>query len=137
MSDFVVMKKILLILFICMLNKTLFAQKDGSNSTNTPSTVLLKVKEDTFDFGKIPQGRPVHHQFEVSNNGAGLLKLTNVQASCGCTTPEWERDKEIGPGEKTTIKVGYNAASEGQFAKTITITYNDNQTKVVTIKGEV
>ena len=31
----------------------------------------------------------------------------------------------------------YNAAAEGVFTKTITIYYNDNQSKVITIKGEV
>ncbi|MBK9532322.1 MAG: DUF1573 domain-containing protein [Chitinophagaceae bacterium] len=34
------------------------------------------------------------------------LTITNVTASCGCTTPEWGKDKSVCPGEKTTIKVG-------------------------------
>jgi hypothetical protein len=33
--------------------------------------------------------------------------------------------------------VGYNAAGEGYFQKTITVTYNSTQTKVITIKGTV
>ena len=65
------------------------------------------------------------------------MKLVSVQASCGCTTPEWEKDKDIPSNGTSIIKVGYNAASEGVFNKNITITYNDNQTKLITIKGEV
>jgi hypothetical protein len=98
---------------------------------------LLTLTETAFDFGKIPQGRPVKHVFEVKNNGADSLKISNVQASCGCTTPEWEKDKVVAPGKTTIITVGYNAAAAGAFSKTITITYNNNLTKLITISGEV
>lgn len=106
---------------------------------STPASVdeTLGMKETIFDFGKIPQGKPVTHIFEVVNNGKDSLKIENVQASCGCTTPEWERNKAQAPGEKTNITVGYNAASEGPFTKFITITYNGTQSKQITIKGEV
>jgi len=97
----------------------------------------LLLKENEFDFGKIPQGKPVTHIFEVTNIGKDSLHIANVQASCGCTTPEWDRNKIPAPGEKTNITVGYNAASEGPFTKSITITYNGTQTKQITIKGEV
>jgi hypothetical protein len=101
------------------------------------SEEILTLPELEFNFGKIPQGKPVTHIFEVKNNGKDSLKISNVQASCGCTTPEWERNKEILSGEKSIIKVGYNAAAEGSFNKSITIMYNDNQNKLITIKGEV
>ena len=64
------------------------------------------------------------------------LKLDNVAASCGCTTPEWSRE-EIAPGATAVIKVGYNAAAEGPFEKPITITYVCSETTVIKIKGEV
>lgn len=98
---------------------------------------LLTLKETEFDFGKIPQGKPVNHVFEVTNKSNVALKINNINASCGCTTPEWEKDKTVAPGEKTKITVGYNAAAEGPFTKFITITYNDTQSKQLTIKGEV
>jgi len=98
---------------------------------------LLSLKETEFDFGKIPQGKPVTHIFEVTNKSNLPLKIANIHASCGCTTPEWEKDKVIAPGQKTNITVGYNAAAEGSFTKFITVTYNDTQTKQITIKGEV
>ena len=97
----------------------------------------LGLKEAIYDFGKIPQGKPVTHVFEIVNNGMDSLKIANVQASCGCTTPDWERDKVQAPGQTTKITVGYNAASEGSFSKFITITYNGTQSKQITIKGDV
>lgn len=107
----------------------------GAQNTTTPEDVL-QLKETEHDFTKIPQGKPVYCLFDIVNTGKTALKLDNVQASCGCTTPEWSHDP-IAPGATATIKVGYNAAGEGYFEKTITITYNTNQTKQVKIKGTV
>lgn len=116
-------------------------QKTVTTSTDAGTIAqadnLLLLKETEYDFGKIPQGKPVTHVFEVVNNGKVDLKISNVHASCGCTTPEWEKDKVIAPGASTKITVGYNAAAEGPFTKFITVSYNENQTKQITIKGEV
>ena len=101
-----------------------------------PKTETIKFSETTFDFGKIPQGKPVTHTFTVENIGTDSLKIDNVQASCGCTTPEWSK-AAVATGGKTTIKVGYNSAAEGVFDKTITIYYNGGQVKVLNIKGNV
>jgi hypothetical protein len=64
------------------------------------------------------------------------LKIENVQASCGCTTPVWKKDP-VAPGETTRINVGYNALAEGAFDKPVTIYYNGGQVKTLTIKGNV
>ena len=99
-----------------------------------PDALLIKKVE--FDFGKIPQGKPVYTYFEIMNTGTVPLKLDNVQASCGCTTPEWNHEA-IAPGSTTIIKVGYNAAAEGYFEKMITVIYNTSQSKQLKIKGNV
>jgi hypothetical protein len=61
--------------------------------------------------------------------------IDNVEASCGCTTPEWS-EAPIAPGASSLIKVGFNASAEGKFQKTITIYYGD-KVKGLTITGEV
>jgi Protein of unknown function (DUF1573) len=105
-------------------------------TTTVSGEDVLILKESAFDFGQIPQGKPVYHTFTIVNNGKTELKLDNVQASCGCTTPEWSRDA-IPAGAKADIRVGYNAAAEGQFEKPVTITYNGSQTKQLNIRGTV
>ncbi|MEO6133685.1 MAG: DUF1573 domain-containing protein [Ginsengibacter sp.] len=97
---------------------------------------ILNLKESEFNFGKIPQGKPVTHTFEFINTGKTPFSLENVQASCGCTTPEWTKNT-VAPGETSKIEVGFNAATEGPFEKPVTITYNGNQVKQILIKGEV
>ena len=96
----------------------------------------LELKEISHDFGQIAQNKPVYYVFEIVNKSDKPLKLDNVQASCGCTTPEWNREA-IPAGGRDQIKVGYNAATEGHFDKFITITYNENQTKQIRISGTV
>lgn len=132
------MKKILFLFTLCLFFTAIHAQNEDvtKKAVSLPDS-SLKLFEESYDFGKIPQGKPVHHNFEIANTGKTPMKLVNVQASCGCTTPEWEKDKDIPSNGKSIIKVGYNAASEGVFTKNITITYNDNQTRTISIKGEV
>jgi hypothetical protein len=104
--------------------------------TVKPVPEVLQVRETEHDFGKIPQGKPVYYFFEIINTSDVPLKLDNVQASCGCTTPEWSKDP-IPAGGPDQIRVGFNAANEGPFEKPITITYNGSQTKQIKIKGTV
>ncbi len=106
-------------------------------STDAVADGTLQLAETEHNFGKIPQGKPVTHVFSVKNTGKTSYKLDNVQASCGCTTPQWDKDKVIAPGESMDITVGYNAAAEGPFTKPVTITYDGGQTKQMFIKGEV
>jgi hypothetical protein len=105
--------------------------------TQVATEDVLQIKEMEHDFGKIPQGKPVYYSFDIVNTGKTELKLDDVKASCGCTTPEWSRDP-IAAGATAKIKVGYNAAAENYFEKFITITYNNSsQSKQLKIKGTV
>lgn len=125
------MRKLVVLFTILLSSAGLFAQ--GTVTVDDP----LEVKLSNWDFGKIPQGKPVYYFFEITNTGTTPLKLDDVHATCGCTTPEWSRDA-IAPGAKAQIKVGYNAATEGPFEKPITITYNTNKlSKILYIKGTV
>jgi hypothetical protein len=137
------MKRIFALIIVVLLVGTAKSQEVigrlETKIANAPVPVgeSIVLKEMEYDFGKIPQGKPVTHVFEVKNIGKDSLKIANVQASCGCTTPVWEHDKAVATGASTKIDVGYNAAAAGPFNKTITITYNGSQSKQITIKGEV
>ena len=117
-------------------NKTTTTNYAVAKGTSENHSESLNLKETEFDFGKIPQGKPVTHIFEFTNTGTTPFALDNVQASCGCTTPVWDKDT-VAAGQTAVIKVGYNAANEGPFDKSITITWNGDQTKQIIIKGEV
>lgn len=127
------MQKIYIFIFVLGLTGFCYGQ---NNIKPAQANDVLLIKETKFDFGKIPQGKPVTHIFEVANTGREILQIENVQASCGCTTPEWSHEP-IAVGGTKKITVGYNAAANGPFEKTITISYNSGLTKQLFIKGEV
>lgn len=139
------MKKVLLVSASVFFSSFLFAQ-NSTAKVETASVVTavaepigegFKVDKLEHDFGKIPQGKPVTTQFVITNNSKHPFKLDNVQASCGCTTPTWDREKVLKPGDSTLVTVGYNAAAEGPFTKPVTITFNTNEVKQLMIKGTV
>lgn len=108
----------------------------------TPSAskaaIAFAEKDNKYEFGSIPQGTPVTHVFSFKNTGTSPLILSSVQASCGCTTPEWPKDA-IAPGATAKINVTYNAANPGEFTKTITVVSNavSTPTTILTIHGDV
>lgn len=118
------------------------AQKKKKTATLPEATVAqapaepVRFSETVYDFGKIPQGKPTTHTFLIENTGLDTLTIENVQTSCGCTTPEYSRLPVL-KGGKTTLKVGYNAASEGPFEKSVTVYYNGGQVKQIIIRGNV
>lgn len=94
--------------------------------------------ENNYDFGSIKTGDQVSHTFEFTNTGNADLIITQVKASCGCTTPSYSKDP-VKPGDKGKIEVTFNSTGmAGQIVKDITILANTTPTtKVLTISGEV
>lgn len=99
-------------------------------------------KNNTHDFGKIPEGPVAEHVFEFKNVGKEPLIISNANASCGCTTPEWNKEPIL-PGKKGKITVRYNTQGRvGPIAKSVYITSNaaleDGKDRYeLYIKGEV
>ncbi|TAD99923.1 MAG: DUF1573 domain-containing protein [Bacteroidetes bacterium] len=91
------------------------------------------------NFGKIKEdGGLAEVIFTFQNKGNKPLSLTNVQASCGCTTPSWTKDP-IAIGGTGTIKAAYDPMNRvGAFTKNITvISDGEPNTTILTITGEV
>lgn len=89
------------------------------------------------DFKEIPQGVPATAEFKFRNTGKKPVILSNVQASCGCTAPDWPKEP-IMPGKDGVIKATYNAAASGAFTKTVTVTAKDiADNMVLRISGTV
>lgn len=100
---------------------------------------VLTFEKTDHDFGKINEadGR-VSVVFNFKNEGMAPLVLSNVRASCGCTTPTWTKEP-VEPGQSGSITVTYNPNGRpGKFQKTVTITSNATvATQRVYIRGEV
>ena len=122
------MKKIFSILSMALVAVAMVAQQP-----------VMTFEKTEHDFGKINEdGGRVSVVFEFKNEGMAPLVLSNVRASCGCTTPTWTKEP-VEPGQVGSITVTYNPNGRpGRFQKTVTITSNATEpTAKVYIKGEV
>ena len=98
---------------------------------------IFKWSEETWDFGTIPQGTPVTHEFKFTNTGKTPLVISKVDKSCGCTTPKWSTEP-IMPGKTGWVSATFNAAAANAFTKTVTVHSNAKDgDKVLYIKGVV
>ncbi|MFC5271669.1 DUF1573 domain-containing protein [Adhaeribacter terreus] len=107
-------------------------------SVNTFAQGVLKFESENHDFTKVTEGTIATHEFKFKNTGDKPLVISNVQASCGCTTPDWTKEPVM-PGKTGFVKAAYNSNGRpGVFNKSITVTSNGTEpTKVLTIKGDV
>jgi hypothetical protein len=125
------MKKALFIVLLTLCSAVGFAQT-GSEQPQ------ITFDQTEHDFGTIKEGTMANYEFTFTNTGKTPLILSNVQPSCGCTTPEWSKEP-IMPGVKGTIKASFNSyARPGTFQKYITVKSNASNGEVMlTIKGTV
>lgn len=98
----------------------------------------MKFETDNHDFGNVPEGTMATYEFKFKNTGNQPVVIANVQASCGCTTPDWTKTPIL-PGKNGIIKAMYSSAGRpGVFTKTVTVTSNAAEpSKVLSIKGTV
>jgi hypothetical protein len=94
--------------------------------------------EMEHDFGTIAEGEVVEHLFNFTNNGQAPLIISNITASCGCTSPDWTKSP-VKPGETGFVKVIFNSTSKaGVQAPTVTIQANTSPTVTrLRLKGTV
>lgn len=105
---------------------------------NNGAQAEIEFDEMSYDFGTVKEeSNSVTHEFFFTNTGKADLILSSVRASCGCTTPKWDREP-VKPGERGSILVRYSTSGRpGAFTKTITVKSNAPMEKRLTIKGTV
>ena len=100
---------------------------------------ILKFDFDTYDFGQVNEGEIVEVDYTFKNTGESNLIIYDASASCGCTVPEYPKDKEIKPGESGVIKARFDSSGQtGKQVKSITLTTNtENSKKIIRMSGFV
>ncbi len=61
-----------------------------------------------WDFGQVKRGQIVRHDFLLKNETNGVLKITGISTSCGCTASQSDK-KSLEPNESTAINVTFNS----------------------------
>ncbi|MDR2917750.1 MAG: DUF1573 domain-containing protein [Tannerella sp.] len=114
--------------FFCF-NQSLYAQNEAK----------ITAEQTVFDFGKIQEdGGIVSHDFTIKNEGKELLTISQVVASCGCTSLEWSK-QPLSSGKTGKIGVSYDPKGRpGDFEKTVSVYSNASKDPyILTIKGKV
>lgn len=99
---------------------------------------IFKFKEETHDYGDVPEGPKAECDFEFKNVGKKPIVIKEAHGSCGCTVPQWPQEPIL-PGKKAKIHVVYNTEHRpGPISKTVTINSDaQQQPMVLNIRGNV
>ena len=132
------MKKFVVWVFLFLFGAVAAFAQENTVTTPDPNAPVITFKDSKHDFGDIKQGDVVSYVFEFENTGKSPLILSQVQTTCGCTTPKWPREP-IAPGAKSSITAQFNSAGKmGQQNKVITVISNaSNSPERVTIISNV
>jgi len=110
------MKKVILsILFIGMIETLILAE----------GTPRINFIQDSYNFGRVLQGKTVEYTFTFENRGTDDLLIKEVTTSCGCSAALVSANV-IKPGETGQIKVSYDSQGRaGKVSRTISVVSND------------
>jgi hypothetical protein len=97
----------------------------------TAQKIDFEVKE--INYGDLMQGDNGLRIFKFKNTGNAPLVISDVQKTCGCTSPDYTKTP-IMPGETGEIKVSYDTNRIGQFTKFVTVFSNDPENNSVQLK---
>ena len=95
-------------------------------------------KDNTHDFGTVPEGPQAEYDFEFKNVGKEPIIITEAHGSCGCTVPKWPKEPIL-PKKKGIIHVTYNTDHRsGPISKEVFITSNASENPMTLhIRGNV
>lgn len=85
----------------------------------------IRFMTTTHDFNQINElDGQVTYAFQFVNTGKDSLKIETVEASCGCTTPDWSQEAVI-PGDTGYVTAQYDPLNRpGKFDKSLLVTYS-------------
>jgi hypothetical protein len=114
----------------------------GSSSSNGPACLVISRRpalvfsEYLADYGPAPvaQQPMLTPIFYLRNNSTEKVKITHLQASCGCLAPSISAT-EVEPGavEKLTLPIRLNNEPSGTREYTVTVQYVDPKPREVTL----
>lgn len=111
-------------------------QKEVQMDEQMPGPQMV-FESKVVDYGTMAKGSDPLRKFKFTNTGDSPLVIKQAKGSCGCTVPDYPKEP-IMPGSTGYIDVRYDTNRMGPFTKTITLTTNINEEKIVlTIKGKV
>jgi len=110
----------------------------GKVMQDTVSQSVIAFSKLTHDFGTILEGEKVVCYFDYENTGKTDLMIHSVNATCGCTTPDWSSEP-VKTGDRKSLKIIFDATGRsGAQRKVVTVMSNaSNEVVKLTIKANI
>jgi len=118
-----------------LLSATIALLAAAPDASAAPQAV---VRESIHDAGTVARGASVEHSFSIANQGDQPLEIVEVQATCGCTVAEY--DRQIAPGRSGEVAVVVDTSKlKGAVAKSIRVLTNDAEAPeiILVVKANV
>jgi hypothetical protein len=109
-----------LLLLMTLSSMSLFAQK-------------IEFEALEINYGDIAKGANGVRVFRFKNTGTAPLIISDVQKTCGCTSPSFT-NTPVMPGETGEIQVKYDTQRLGAFSKFVTVHSNALEQQMVQLK---
>jgi hypothetical protein len=114
-----------------------FFKKEVIEKVLDTNLTTVETEQTEIEFQDLKVGTTSEAIFVLKNTGTKPLVIQMVDASCGCTVPEWEK-QPIGAGKSTEIKVKITPEKSEYFNKTVTVHCNTEKGQVMfSIRGTV
>lgn len=85
---------------------------------------VFKFERTEYDFGQIKEGDKVSYTYKFTNTGDAPLIIQGVDASCGCTAPDWSKEP-IPVGGTGFVKAEFDSnGKQGIQNKVVTVRAN-------------
>jgi hypothetical protein len=103
--------------------------------SDKPPVTTVEAEQTEIELKNLQTGKASETVFILKNTGKQPLAIQMVDASCGCTVPNWVK-QPVAAGKTTEIKVRITPEEQGYFNKTVTVHCNTESGQVsLKIKG--
>jgi hypothetical protein len=100
------------------------ATADGIDEKQKANMPEFQFENLTYDFGKVIQGERLSYTFHFKNVGKSSLVISDVSASCGCTSSIPPK-APIQPGEKGEITITFDSTHKsGEVMSALVVAAN-------------
>ncbi len=95
---------------------------------------LITLPEVSYDFGSVPEGQKVIHEFSIRNDGDADLTIHRIAPACGCTASTVS-STVVKPGSAEKIKVEFDTTGfSGSKNKSVSIITNSRERPESTVR---
>jgi hypothetical protein len=97
----------------------------------------IEVEQNEIELNRLHIDKTSEAVFVLKNTGTNPLVIQQVESSCGCTVPDWEK-QPIAAGKSTEIRIKITPEKSEYFNKTVTVHCNIEKERIsLKIKGVI